>query len=264
MQASSRVENTSSSWLWVHTAAVAMAVGIFASAWTVANTWERVRTKPHTRTIAVTGSATKRITSDLIEWSASVDVSMPDRAQAYHKLTEQIETTRAFLSKHDIAPEEIHVSSAHVFEQFETQYEGAGDERIQRDVFRGYRVTQTITVSSTNVQKVERASREVTSLLEDGIAVTSESPRYLYTKLGELKIEMLSLASADARARADHIVEAAGQDRIARLGQAHMGVVNINPPNSRESTWDGNNDTSSFEKDIITVVHAVFELGDPP
>jgi hypothetical protein len=39
-----------------------------------------------------------------------------------------------------------------------------------------------------------------------------------------------------------------------------MGVININPPNSRETSWQGNNDTSSLQKDIITIVHATFEL----
>ena len=102
----------------------------------------------------------------------------------------------------------------------------------------------------------------MTSLLEQGISIESGTPQYIYTKLGELKVEMLAAASADARARADHIVEAAGGDEIARLLGADMGVININPPNSRASSWDGNNDTSSVEKDIITIIHATFELDD--
>jgi hypothetical protein len=119
---------------------------------------------------------------------------------------------------------------------------------------------QRVVVSSPDVAAVEKVSREVTQLLERGISIDSETPRYFYTKLGELKIEMLAAASRDARARADNIVEAAGGDQIERLLSADMGVININPPNSRETSWQGNNDTSSLQKDIITIVHATFEL----
>jgi hypothetical protein len=51
-------------------------------------------------------------------------------------------------------------------------------------------------------------------------------------------------------------------DTIGELVGADMGVIVINPPSSRASAWDGNNDTSTVEKDIITVAHATFELED--
>ena len=70
---------------------------------------------------------------------------------------------------------------------------------------------------------------------------------------------MLAAAAKDARARAENIVEPAGGTLGSLIG-ADMGVININPPNSRSSSWDGNNDTITVEKDIITIVHATFEL----
>lgn len=39
-----------------------------------------------------------------------------------------------------------------------------------------------------------------------------------------------------------------------------MGVINVNPANSTATSWEGNNDKSSYEKDIITIVHLTFEL----
>ena len=39
-----------------------------------------------------------------------------------------------------------------------------------------------------------------------------------------------------------------------------MGIININPADSTETSEEGNNDTTSYEKDIITIVHAEFEL----
>lgn len=39
-----------------------------------------------------------------------------------------------------------------------------------------------------------------------------------------------------------------------------MGVINVNRANSTAPPWEGRNDTSSLEKDILTVVHVSFEL----
>ena len=39
-----------------------------------------------------------------------------------------------------------------------------------------------------------------------------------------------------------------------------MGIININPANSTKTSEEGHNDTSSLEKDIITIVHAEFEV----
>jgi uncharacterized protein len=115
-------------------------------------------------------------------------------------------------------------------------------------------------VRSTDVARVERISREVTQLLERGVPISSSAPAYFYTKLGELKITMLAEASKDARNRAANIVKAAGGAELGKLRTADMGIINVNPANATDTSWDGNNDTSSLEKDIITIVHASFEL----
>ena len=108
---------------------------------------------------------------------------------------------------------------------------------------------------------VERVSREATQLIEAGVPITSGAPAYFYTKLGELKIEMLAEASKDARTRAERMLKTAGDARIGDLTKADMGVINVNPANSTATSWDGNNDTTSLEKDIITIVHVTFEDG---
>ena len=74
-------------------------VALLAATWVAASTWERVKTKPKEHAIQVTGSATRRITSDLIEWSASIDVQNPDRSTAYRQLHDHVAQTVAFLKE---------------------------------------------------------------------------------------------------------------------------------------------------------------------
>ncbi len=89
---------------------------------------------------------------------------------------------------------------------------------------------------SKDVTRVEKASREVTQLLEEGVSITSAAPEYFYTRLGELKVEMLAAAGKDARARADNILKSTGGAKVGRLLGADMGIININPANSTETS----------------------------
>jgi hypothetical protein len=247
---------------WTGTDWIAPSLAIVVAAWIPSAAWERVKTKPKERVIQVTGSAKRRIVSDQIEWTATVDTRDMDRVTAYRNLDAHVDKTVAYLVAHGIAADAIRVSSASLEERRRSEVVGVGDERFERDVPDGFVAVQRVTVRSSDVPAVEKVSREDTELLESGISVTSSSPDYFYTGLGELKIEMLAEASGDARQRADKMLESAGGGTIARLRSADMGVINVNPPNSTSTAWDGNNDTTSYEKDIITIVHASFELAD--
>ena len=239
---------------------VAIAIAVVVATSIAARSWERVRTKPKERDIKVTGSAKRRIVSDLIEWSATVSTTNPDRTAAYRSLQDSVTRTRAFLAQKGLKEAEVAVGSAAVRELVESEVTGSGEQRVERRVFKGYAMSQSISIRSNDVAKVERVSREITGLMEQGVIVTSGEPSYYYTKLGELKIEMLAEASKDARTRAVKMLESAGGGRLGKLLDANMGVININPANSTAVSWEGNNDTTTLEKDIITTATISYEL----
>jgi uncharacterized protein len=245
---------------------VALAVALVWSTSIVATTFYNIKVKPVQKSIRVTGSAKKRIVSDLIEWAATLESNAPDRTTAYKQLRGYTDRTIAFLEKQGIKPAEIQPQSASFEEVIEVTEElkvlpGIKEPvRIEKKTPKGFKTTQVILVRSTDVGRIEKASREVTQLLEDGVSITSHSPEYFYTRLGELKIEMLAAAGKDARARADNILKNAGGSHVGSLIAADMGIININPANSTETSEEGNNDRTSLEKDIITIVHATFKL----
>jgi hypothetical protein len=239
---------------------IALAIAFVTSTAIAASTWKSVREKPPQRKIRITGSAKKRIVSDLIEWNATVEAHAADRTTAYKQLREGVGKAVEFLKQQGITSEQIQPQSATVREIFETQYIGVGPNRIEKQLSKGFDASADIFVRSTDLARIEKASREITSLLEQGVSIASTAPRYYYTRLGELKLEMLAAAGKDARARADNILGSAGGASIGKLLDADMGVININRANSTQTSEQGNNDTTSLEKDIITIVHAEFEL----
>ncbi len=87
----------------------------------------------------------------------------------------------------------------------------------------------------------------------------SRDPEYRYTKLGDMKIQMLAEAAKDAKVRAIQIAASTGA-RAGALRSARMGVLQINPAGSTETSSEGNNDTTSIEKDVIAVVTASFAV----
>ncbi|MEP6670572.1 MAG: SIMPL domain-containing protein [Chthoniobacter sp.] len=246
--------------------AVALAIGMVWSTSIAAGNWREVRANREKHTIRVTGSAKKRIVSDLIQWEACIEARAPERTAAYQTLREGRDKAVAFLLAQGIKAEEIQPQSTTVEEIFEKEIEDkvlpgtTVAVRSEKSVSKGFLTRESIVVRSTDVARVEKASREITSLLEQGVSVNSENPRYFYTPLGELKLEMLAAAAKDAHSRAENILRSAGNATMGKLIVADMGIININPANATKTSEEGNNDTTSLDKDIITIVHAEFEV----
>jgi len=230
--------------------AVVVAAGLFGRALV-----DSFRIHHQEKRITVTGSATKRIRSDSIVWEASVRSRDAGMTAAYKKLASDMPVLMQFIKAHGVPDTEVTPSAASITEVHPRDQNGV----YQEDQTVAYVAEQRVTVISSDIPKVEKISREVTELLDKGIYVHSEAPLYIYTNLAALKIQMLAEASKDSRVRAEQIATATGA-KIGPLRQARMGVIQINPPDSTETSNEGNNDTSSLEKDIITVVGATFAL----
>jgi hypothetical protein len=245
---------------------IAIAIGMVWSTTIASRAWHDVRYRPEKHNIRITGSARKRIVSDLIRWEAVVEARGEDRAAAYRTLRDGRDKAVAFLTAQGIKAEEIQPQSATSEEVFEKVIEEkvlpgtTVPVRNETKVSKGFRSRESIVVNSTDVARVEKASREITSLLEQGVIVNSNAPDYFYTRLGDLKVEMLAAAAKDARTRAENILGSAGNATVGKLVVADMGVININPTNVTKTSDEGNNDTTSLDKDIITIVHAEFEV----
>ena len=153
-----------------------------------------------------------------------------------------------------------HLFESVVIEELRAHFElQTNGERTYQDKTVGYKLTQSFEARTPDADRIAQLNADSTALLEQGVMLTTDKPKYIYTKVGEEKIEMLSDATKDARARAERIASQGG-GRLARLHSADMGVFQITPINSSETAWDGLNDTTSVEKTITAVVTATFAL----
>jgi hypothetical protein len=231
--------------------------------------WAYLSIKLEPKSLAVTGSARKAIDSDLITWSGTITARNPNMIQAYDTLKVATDKAAAFILANGVPQSDIKPSAINTGRRYQQQIIPAAPAApglppppptvITTDKVEMYTLNQTITVSSTNIANVEAVSRGVTSLLKEGVEIESGIPSYLYTKLSELKINMLAEATRDATARAEQIVNNAN-GRLGKLVEARMGVMQINPKGVTATSAEGINDTTSFEKEITAIVSVRFEV----
>ena len=228
-------------------AGVALALGLVLSSLIFG--WFFEKSKKGDELITVTGSARKRIKSDLVVWSAAVTYQAPTLAEAYRSLSENVPRVKQYLVSKGIPENEITISSITTTTLRRTDENGQESSQIS-----GYSLRQELEVRSTDVDKIARIAREATELINQGILIDSNSPQYLYTKLGDLKIEMLGEAAKDAKTRAERIAASTG-NQIGTVRSAKMGVMQITAADSTEVSDAGISDTSSVDKDITAVVN---------
>jgi hypothetical protein len=242
--------------------AAVLALGIVVAA--SIGAWAFVHVKTSDQTIVVTGSARRRIKSDLIVWSAQVTATAPKLAQAYQTLAHDVGRVKQYLASKGVPVDQIITSSIttktvrRAGKRTGEEASGEGGDQLTGNII-GYTLQQEVEIRSAEVDKITRISREVTELVNQGILLDSNAPQYIYTRLGDLKIEMLSEAARDAKLRAQQIASSTG-NRVGSLRAAEMGVMQITPPDSNEVSGSGVNDTTSLEKDITAVVHMTFEI----
>lgn len=232
--------------------ALILVIGVISSSIIMIN--GVVKVKSSKTNIIVTGSAKQKITSDLIVWTGSFNSQSHKLQDAYTKLEVSRNKVSAYLEKQGIAQEDFVFSSINTSINYVMNDMGNYTNEID-----DYVLSQTVTISSSEIDKITDISRNATELLNEEVEFQSYPPQYFYTKLADLKVSMLAEATKDAKKRGKMIAENAG-NHLGDLKYADMGVMQITPLYSNEIDDSGINDTTSLEKEITAVVHCQFEI----
>lgn len=196
--------------------------------------------------ISVTGLGSKDFDSDLIVWSGTFSRVNKDLKKAYAEIDRDREMIKSYLVSKGISEKNIVFQSININREFDNKYDA--NYNLRTSTFIGYNLTQSVTIESQDVDKVEAVARSITELINQGIEFYSYRPQYFYTKLSELKLEMIEAATKDAYTRAKKIAENSGS-KVHKLKKASMGVFQIVAQNSSEDfTWGGAFNTDSRKK----------------
>jgi hypothetical protein len=209
------------------------------------------RVKAFDNALVTTGSVRTRITSDAVKWTGAFTRTSTAAAlpEGNARMREDLAKVQAYLAQHGVAADGFTVSPI----VLEPIWKGQGGGPPE------FTLRQTIQIHSRDVESVTRLAKDSSDLMSGGVAFTTLALEYTYTKLADLRIELLAGAVQDARARADAIAQASG-GRLGRLKSASAGVVQVLQVNSTEVSDYGAYDTSTIEKDVVATVRASFLL----
>lgn len=229
---------------------VVLAAVVLSAAYT-----QRYRTQ--TGTITVTGLGETQFTSDLIVINGDITCENYDAAEAYRELESNRNKVVSFLTSKGVPAETISFDMPSTSELSTSVYEN-GNYMGSR--FAGYRMTLSFSVESEEVDKVESAARELPSLIAEGISINVYDPMYYYSKLEDVKLDLLSAAAADARERATKIARSSGAE-LGRLAMSRAGVFQITAATGDEEfSAGGSFNLSSRQKKARVTVRAEYKI----
>ena len=209
-------------------------------------------------TISVTGLAEKDFVADQIVWTGNFNRSSFDLKSGYDQIKADEAAVKNYLNAAGIPDSSIVFSSVNMNRNYEQKYDADG--RVIGSTFTGYNLSESVTVDSRQLDRVERMSREITTLLQQGIELNSSPPSYYYSKLNALKIDLLAKASADAKQRAESIASNSGAG-LGDMKKASMGVFQITGKNSNEDySYGGAFNTTSKEKTASITLKVEYQV----
>lgn len=237
---------------WVVVFSATMPLAVIASTHLARKSFERVKLRD--QTITVKGYAERPITSDLAQWSATITARSPGMVEAGRQLEASRAAALAFLAERGFSTDSVDLSPVSIGMRYALDANGRATNTIE-----SYVLSQTLSIGSNDVQRVASVARDSSSLVTQGVEISAGTPSYLYTKLEDLKLEMLSEATANGRQRAERLVSAS-TNRLGALRSASQGVFQITPAHSTEVSNAGMNDTMSIEKVIKAVVTVEYAI----
>jgi len=201
-------------------------------------------------TINVVGAATKRFDSDIVKWRITLSRTSEETALAagYKMLQSDVENLRNFLKAKGIDDKDI------TFQPINSDRVWGRDGQTSK-----FNIQQRLFVVTANIDAVESLALNPAAILESGVILQNSDLEYLNSKLADIKMELLSEATKDARKRAEEIAKNSGA-ALGSVSSLRAGVFQINEPFSNDVSDYGMYNTQTKVKDITVTVRAAFKI----
>ena len=229
--------------------ALILAAGLASSGYLISQTL--FKSKVALNTADVKGLAERRVEADLAHWNIGYSVAGSSRDQV-PELYKQSEANRdkiiALLKEGGFSDEEIKPGIInHSYKEYRNEEQVLVSEK---HTLSGY-----VSVETQQVGKVAGVRANLNKLIAQGMNIHNGAPSYKYTKLNEIKPEMLKEATKNARIAANEFASNAGVE-VGGIRYARQGGFTI------RDVGDDYSDSGKIEKDVRVVTNVTFFLTD--
>ncbi|UZE95472.1 SIMPL domain-containing protein [Alkalimarinus alittae] len=181
--------------------------------------------KQFDRSVTVKGLSEREFKADIVIWPIQFTAAGNDLESLYVSIEDSTLKIKDFLGSSGINIEEITFSSPSITDKSAQQYGGNA-----RPEFR-YSAIQTVTVYSENIETVIKVMGSLSTLGKQGIVFSGgnyqSQTEYLFTRLNEVKPEMIEEATRKAREVATKFASDS-DSKLGKIKKASQGQFSIN------------------------------------
>ena len=216
-------------------AAMLVAIGLAAAGWFVGNGFMKGRSAD--RFVTVKGVSEREVEADIALWPLRFVATDDDLAQAQKKIENSKQAIVQFLEKYGIEASKTELQTLQVTDILANPYRsGPTTSR--------FIVSQTLLVRSEDPGLIYTVSQKVGELVDAGVVLSSthgptSGPTYLFTRLNDIKPDMIAEATASARKAADQFALDSGS-KISGIRRANQGVFVIRPRDQAPGITEAN------------------------
>lgn len=223
--------------LWLSTAAV-LAVGMVAGGYLLGDGIKRARVAD--RAVTVRGLAEREVTADLATWTIAYSANAGDLATAQASVDRDSAAIRAFFKELGFPDDALQPTGVNV-----SQY--------SQDGIPLFTVRQRMTLRTTDIARAQRAVKRQFDLVRRGVVLEEGSGMsYTFTKLNDIKPEMVAEATRDARAAAEQFAKDSDTG-VGGIRNATQGYFEISGRDGDSGGW-GVADSPYKKVRVVTTV----------
>jgi hypothetical protein len=233
----------------VFAAALVVSAGLVAGGFFIGNGFYQSRMAD--RTVTVKGVSERYVSADLAVWNIKIAVTGDVLADIQQTIEGQKAELTGFLKGNGVKPEDIQNEQLSVTDLLAQQWRS---DKIDRNRFI---VNYSLTVRTNDVANLKAVSGRTGELIKKGLVLADDSgPSYIFTKLNDIKPEMIAEATKNARKAAEQFAADSGS-KVGSIRRAYQGVFDIQAANQTASDdsdgMSGGSQASQIDKKVRVV-----------
>lgn len=202
--------------------ALLLALAIVIAGYFIGNTL--VAGKKLDRTVVVKGLAEREVAANLAVWPMQVTLSSNDLNELQGQLERQTNAVVSFFQQTGFDEEELNVGSPNIQDLQAQMYGGQSGNPYR------YVAQTDFTIRTSDLEKLDLASKRITSLIGQGVVIGSKNQwqpiTYSFTKLNDIKPAMIEEATKNAREAAEKFARDSGS-KAGKIKSANQGLFTI-------------------------------------
>lgn len=223
---------------WLASSAV-LAIGLIVGGFALGDGLKRAHRAD--RAVTVRGLAERDVTADLATWTIAYSATAGNLSEAQGSVDRDTDQIRSFFRELGFPADALQPTGVNV-----SQFKDNG--------VTSFTVRQRVTLRSNDIRRAQNAVRRQFELVRRGVILEEGSGMsYTFTRLNDIKPEMVAEATRDARAAAEQFAKDSGAE-VGTIKSATQGYFSIEARDGDSGGGWGVSDTPYKKVRVVTTI----------